>query len=63
MPGTIDSYTWKQEAYRGELYPIQYSGLYTMTFQLNFTGTGGGIFNGTVYSASPFGVGGTFTLN
>jgi len=62
-PGTITSYSWTQDVYRGNLYPIQYSGLYTMTFQLNFTGNNGGIFNGTVYSSTPFGVAGTFTLN
>jgi len=61
--GTIDSYSWTQEAYRAELWPIYYSGLYPMTFQLIFTGTAGGTFSGTVYSTLPFSVAGTFNLN
>ncbi len=62
-PGTILGYSWTQEAYRGDLWPIYYSGLYTMTLQLNFTSGTNGIFNGTVYASPSFNVGGTFKLN
>lgn len=60
--GTVSSYAWSQEPYRGSLLPIQYSGLNEMTLQLNFSGSQQGTFSGTVYSTSPFTVSGTFTL-
>jgi len=61
--GTITNYTWIQEAYRGRLWPIYYSGVVPMTLYLNFTGGGGGIFNGTAYGSPPASVSGTFMLN
>ena len=59
--GTITGYTWTQEAYRGELWPIFYSGLSTKTLTLNFTGNAGGNFSGTAYP-SLIPVAGTFSL-
>ena len=62
--GTIDAYSWTQEPYRGDLWPIYFSALPFMTLQLNFTGNAGGIFNGTAYNPpTSFAVSGTFTLN
>ncbi len=60
--GTVTGYTWSQEPYRGFLSPIDYSGLYEMTLQLNFSSNTNGAFTGTVYSASPFSISGTFKL-
>jgi hypothetical protein len=60
--GTITGYTWTQEAYRGDLWPIFFSGLSTKTLTLNFTGNAAGNFSGTAYpSLTP--VAGTFSLN
>jgi len=62
-PGTVTSYSWIQEPYRGRL-PIQYSGLVPMSLLINFRSTTNGIFNGTAQtspSASP--VSGTWTMN
>jgi cyclophilin family peptidyl-prolyl cis-trans isomerase len=61
--GTITGYTWTQEPYRGDLWPILFSGLVSMTLQMNFTGGAGGIFNGTAYTTPPSPVSGTFILN
>lgn len=60
--GSVTSYTWSQEAYRGLLWPIQYSQLNEMTLQLNFTSTKAGSFSGTVYGTPQFSVSGTFSL-
>src|SRR6266853_680625 len=62
--GTILAYSWTQEAYRGDLWPIYFSALPFMTLQLNFTGNAGGIFNGTAYNPPnpSFAVSGTFNL-
>ena len=60
--GTITSYTWTQEPYRGTLWPIQYSGLNDMTLILTFTNLSGGSFSGTVYGVPQFQVSGTFNL-
>jgi len=61
-PGTVASYSWTQDVYRGALWPIKYSGLNDMTLLLNFTNATGGSFSGTVYNASPFPVSGAFSL-
>jgi peptidyl-prolyl cis-trans isomerase A (cyclophilin A) len=61
--GTITAYSWIQEAYRGDLWPIYFSGIVPMTLRLNFTGANGGIFNGTAYGSPPAAVSGTFVLN
>jgi peptidyl-prolyl cis-trans isomerase A (cyclophilin A) len=43
--GTVTSYSWYQDAYRGFLYPIQFSVfLPEMFLQLNFTSSAGGTF-------------------
>jgi len=60
--GTITNYTWTQEAYRGDLWPIYFSGVVPMTLYLNFTGSTGGIFNGTAYGSPPVAVSSTFVL-
>lgn len=62
-PGTITSYTWDQEPYRGRLWPIQYSNLVPMTLLLNFDTLTAGTFSGTAYAASTFGVSGSFTVS
>ncbi len=60
--GTVTSYTWSQLPYNGLLYPISYSGLYTMTLDLNFSSITNGTLTGTVYSTPSFSVTGTFKL-
>lgn len=67
-PGTVTSYTWSKETYRGSLLPIEYSDLYAMVLRFNFTRDSGGSFSGTVYpnyplSTGAFNVAGTFTLS
>ena len=60
--GTLTSYTWSQDPYRGFLWPIQYSQLYDMTLQLNFTSPTNGSLSGTYYSSPQIPLSGTFTL-
>jgi hypothetical protein len=60
--GTILGYAWYQEPYRGRLWPIDYSGIVTMTLQLNFDSLTSGTLSGTAYTATPVSVSGTFTL-
>lgn len=60
--GTVAGYSWSQDVYRGYLWPIQYSGLYPMTLELDFTSPNGGWFKGTYYSAPQVYIGGPFTL-
>jgi peptidyl-prolyl cis-trans isomerase A (cyclophilin A) len=62
-PGTVLSYTWNQEAYRGFLWPIEFSGLVPMALRLDFTGDTTGSFSGTAYTTNPISVAGTFTLS
>lgn len=58
--GTITSYSWSQEAYRGQL--VCYSTtLVPFVLSHVFTSSSGGFFKGTAYSNSPFTVAGTFT--
>ncbi len=62
-PGTITSYTWIQDPYRGRLAPIQYSGIVRMTLHLDFDTSNAGTFSGVAYTggSSPTPVSGTFT--
>jgi hypothetical protein len=60
--GTVTSYSWSQQPYNGLLYPINYSGLYTMSLDLNFSSLTDGTLSGTVYSSPSFSVTGTFKL-
>ena len=60
--GTIKAYTWSQKPYNGTLLPIQFSSLYDMDLQLNFSTGTVGTFTGTVYSFPPFAAAGSFTL-
>lgn len=60
--GTVTSYSWSQDPYRGFLWPIKYSGLNEMTLRLDFTSLTNGTFSGTVYGAIPSPVSGTFKL-
>jgi peptidyl-prolyl cis-trans isomerase A (cyclophilin A) len=62
-PGSVTSYSWSQDAYRGYLWPIYFSGLVPLTAQLNFSSSTGGTFSGTFYPATPFNVSGTFSLS
>lgn len=62
-PGTVTSYEWSQEPYRGQLYPIILSGIVPMTLRLDFTSTTAGTMSGTAYlSPDPVPVSGSFTL-
>ena len=61
-PGSVVGYSWTQQPYRGRLYPIYLSGIYPITYQLNFTNNTGGTANGTIYAPSPFNVVGPFSL-
>jgi len=62
--GTVTSYTWTQEPYRGRLSPIYFSGVVPMALRLDFTSAGGGNFSGTAYtSPTTTSVSGTFTLS
>jgi cyclophilin family peptidyl-prolyl cis-trans isomerase len=61
-PGTVTQYTWSQEPYRGNLWPIYFSGLVPMTMRLDFTSATQGKLTGTAYSQLPFAISGTFTL-
>lgn len=62
-PGTVQSYAWSQEPYRGFLWPIYFSGLFPMTLRLDFDRSAGGSFTGTVYTSPTSTVSGTFTLS
>jgi hypothetical protein len=62
-PGTVTSYSWTQDIYRGNLWPINFSGLVPMTLQLNFTNNTAGAFSGTAYtSPTASAVSGNYTL-
>lgn len=61
-PGTVTSYTWSQEPYRGRLLPIEYSALLPMTLRLDFASETAGSYTGTAYATPPFDINGTFTL-
>ncbi len=61
--GTLTRYTWRQEPYRGRLWPIEFSAIVPMTLRLDFDDETGGAFSGTAYAAAPFNVSGAFTLS
>jgi peptidyl-prolyl cis-trans isomerase A (cyclophilin A) len=68
--GTIFSYSWFQDPYRGFLWPISYSTLIPdITLTLNFNNGTNGFFTGTVYPygypipINTYNVGGTFGLS
>jgi peptidyl-prolyl cis-trans isomerase A (cyclophilin A) len=68
--GAILGYNWVQEAYRGQLAPIGFSGLVPMYLRVNFNNSSitNGIINGTAYpnypsSAGAFTIGGPFIFN
>jgi cyclophilin family peptidyl-prolyl cis-trans isomerase len=62
-PGTVTSYTWTQEPYRGRLWPIYFSDVVPMNLRLDYTSATGGSFTGTAYtSPSTTSVSGTFTM-
>ena len=62
--GTVTSYDWSQEPYRGYLWPFQLSGLVPLTLQLDFTSNTAGTMSGTAYlSGGAAAVSGTFSLS
>ena len=61
-PGSVTSYDWTQEPYRGLLWPVYFSGLVPLTAELDFASNTSGTFSGTFYSGSPFSVLGTFSM-
>lgn len=62
--GTVESYAWIQDAYRGHLWPIYFRDWYLMTLRLDFSSETEGTFTGKAYppSGPPTDVGGGFTL-
>jgi hypothetical protein len=62
-PGIVDSYSWNQDAYRGRLQPIYFSGLVPMVMHLDFALASSGSFSGTAYtSPNTTAVAGTYTI-
>ena len=56
--GTVSSYTWTQDPYRGWLWPIGFSTLVPpLTLTLNFSTATNGAFTGTAYPNYPFTIG------
>lgn len=51
--GTITEYNYEQDAYRGRLKPIYYSGLSMMVMHFNFASPTNGTFSGSIYN-NPF---------
>jgi cyclophilin family peptidyl-prolyl cis-trans isomerase len=62
-PGTIKNYGWSQSYFEGVLDPLTYSLILPMSLNMFFNNASSGVFNGSVNSAAPFNVTGTFTLN
>ena len=62
-PGTVDSYTWIQDPYRGRLYPIYFSKIIPMVLHLDYDSATAGTMKGTAYPTlgNPMAVSGTFT--
>lgn len=60
--GTVTSYSWSQDPYRGYLWPIYFSTLVPLTARLDFASDTGGTFSGTFYGSTPFAVSGSFSL-
>ena len=63
--GTVASYTWSQEPYRGFLWPLQLSALVPLTLRLDFTSNTAGTMSGTAYfnDGSSGSVSGTISLS
>jgi hypothetical protein len=63
--GTVASYTWSQEPYRGFLWPLQISALVPLTLRLDFTSNTAGTMSGTAYfnDGSSGSVSGTISLS
>ena len=56
--GTVASYSWEQDPYRGWLWPIVFSNLVpAMTLTLNFNTASSGAFSGTAYPNFPYTIG------
>jgi peptidyl-prolyl cis-trans isomerase A (cyclophilin A) len=56
--GTVTSYSWEQDPYRGWLWPIAFSTLIPpMTLTLNFSTAASGAFSGTAYPNFPYTIG------
>ena len=60
--GSVTDYTWTQDPYRGDLWPIYFSGLVEMTLHLDFTSETGGKLSGKAYTLPQTALSGTFTL-
>jgi cyclophilin family peptidyl-prolyl cis-trans isomerase len=60
--GTITSWNWVQEVYRGRL-SVTTSDLVPMMFRLDFSSEEEGKLSGTLYAEQPFAVTGSFTLD
>ena len=59
--GTIVSYSWTQEAYRGRSY-VRSTNLVDLQVNHVFTSASGGTFKGTAYTSNPTPISGTFTF-
>jgi cyclophilin family peptidyl-prolyl cis-trans isomerase len=64
-PGALKNYAWSQSLYHGDLDPITYNSndILPMSLTFFFNSPSNGVFNGTVNSAAPYNVTGTFILN
>jgi len=60
--GTISSYTYTQDPYRGLIWPIYFSAYYPMTIELDFTNNTGGTFSATIYATQNYPETGRFSL-
>jgi peptidyl-prolyl cis-trans isomerase A (cyclophilin A) len=60
--GSVTSYTWVQEPYRGRLWPIYMSGLYPMTLRMDFTNDLSGSFEGSYHQSPPLAMSGSFSF-
>jgi len=58
-PGTVTSYVWRQQPYRGYLSPVNFSGVQSMDLQMNFTSSSAGTIKGQWYGLP---MSGSFTL-
>lgn len=65
--GSVTGYDWYQDVYKGYVWPLEGSGFYPMTLELDFTSDTGGMISGTVYFSYPviawYNIAGTFTLS
>ena len=63
--GTVVSYVWSQEPYRGRLWPLQLSAVVPMILRLDFTSNTAGTIGGTAYlsGGGTAAVSGTFSVS